>query len=66
MNVFPFFFYKTVDVFQEFRASCLENYNLDPLYFVTTPAFALAAALRQTGVKLEQISDPTLYLFFEK
>ena len=44
----------------------MDAYGLDPLYFVTTPSLALAAALRLTNIELEQISDANLYLFFER
>ena len=43
-----------VDVFENFRDTCLNHYKLDPAHFYTAPGLAWKAALKITGVKLEQ------------
>ena len=58
--------YLLVDVLAEFQSLCLRWYELDGLRFLTLPSLALSAALRKTGVELELVTDPTLYLFFER
>ena len=35
------------DVFEEFRNICLENYELDPAWYYTTPALAWDACLKE-------------------
>ena len=36
------------DVFENFRYSCLKDYDLDPTYFVSTPSLAFEAMLKMT------------------
>jgi len=45
------------DIFENFRNTCLSNYNLDPANYISAPSLAWDAMLLKTGVKLEQISD---------
>ena len=40
--------YLLADCFENFRNKCLENYQLDPCYFVSTPGLALEACLNIT------------------
>ena len=47
------------DVFEIFRNNSLKNCGLCPSFYLTTPA------LNQDAM-LELISDPDLYIFFEK
>ena len=54
------------DVFEEFRSVCLENYDLDPAWYYTSPGLAWDAALKKTDVRLELLSDPDMLLMFEK
>ena len=54
------------DVFEEFRILCLENYELDPVWYFTAPGFAWDAALKKTGVRLELLIDPDMLLMFEE
>ena len=54
------------DVFENFRNKCLEIYELDPVYFVSTPGLAWQACLKKTGVKLELITDYDMLLMIEK
>ncbi|XP_021359655.1 uncharacterized protein LOC110454477 [Mizuhopecten yessoensis] len=53
------------DVFENFRHMCLDYYGLDAAHFYTSPGLAWSAALKMTGVRLELIRDPDMYLFFE-
>ena len=53
------------DVFENFRKVCKRYYNLDPAWYFTTPGLAWDAMLKMTGVELELLSDPNMYLFFE-
>ena len=42
---------------------CLENYELDPAYYLTLPAFGWQAMLKITGIELKLITDPEKELF---
>jgi hypothetical protein len=54
------------DIMQSFRKVCMTNYKLDPLWYYTSPGLAWDACLKLTGIKLDLISDPDMYLFIEK
>ncbi|CAB3990298.1 Hypothetical predicted protein [Paramuricea clavata] len=54
------------DIMCKFRKTCMENYGLDPLHYYTAPGLAWDAALKITGIELELIHDPTMYLMIEK
>ena len=54
------------DVFENFRKLCKENYKLDPAWYFTTPGFAWDASLKISEAVLDLISDPNMYLMFEK
>ena len=41
-----------VDCFENFRDMCLQNYGLDPCYFVSTPGLALEACLKFTQAEI--------------
>ena len=53
------------DVFEKFRDVAIQNYGLDPVHYITLPSFAMDAMLKYTGVTLELITDPDMYMFFE-
>ena len=53
------------DVFEAFRSMAHTEYSLDPCHFYTTPGLSFSACLLMTGVKLELITCPTIYLFIE-
>ena len=55
-----------VDVFENFRKTCLENYKLDPCHYFSAPGLAWDACLKMTNISLELISDIDKYLFIEK
>ena len=55
-----------VDVFENFRKTCLTYYKLDPLYYISAPALAWDAMLKMTGINLELITDIDMQLFIEK
>ena len=54
------------DVFENFRNTCFEIYELDPIYFVSAPGLAWPACLKKTEVKLELIADYDMLLMIEK
>ena len=54
------------DVFENFRGVCMENYELDPCWYYTTPGLAWDACLKKTGVHLELLSDIDMLLMIEK
>ena len=39
------------DIFENFRQSCLKNYELDPAHFVSLPGLACQACLKKTNVE---------------
>ena len=53
------------DIYEEFRETCLKNYQLDPCWYYTTPGLSWSAMLKFTGVKLEFIKDQSILEFFE-
>ena len=52
------------DVFENFRKVCLENFNLDPLWYYTFPGLAWDACLKITKIKLELLSDYKKLMMF--
>ena len=55
-----------VDIFENFRQSCFENYELDPAYFVSLPGLAWQACLKKTNVELELLTDYDMLLMVEE
>ena len=45
---------------------CLDIHELDPAYFVSAPGLAWQACLKNTGVKLELLTDIDMLLMVEK
>ena len=54
------------DVFENFRQSCLKNYELDPAHFVSLPGLAWQACLKKTKVELELLTDYDMLLMPEE
>ena len=54
------------DVFEEFRNVCLDNYQLDPAWYYTSPGLAWDACLKMTRVNLELLHDQDMLLMVEK
>ena len=53
------------DVFEEFRSVCLGNYEFDSWYY-TAPGWAWDAALKETDIQLELLTDVDMLLMIEK
>ena len=45
------------DIFENFRNMCMQNYELNPAWYTTSPGLVWDAALKTTKVKLELLSD---------
>ena len=54
------------NVFENFRSTCLSNYELDPAHYFTAPGLSWDACLRQSNVTLELLTDPDMHMMFEK
>ena len=54
--------YLLADIFENFRQSCLKNYELDPAHFVSLPGLAWQACLKKTNVEIELLTDYDMLL----
>ena len=54
------------DIFENFRQSCLKNYELDPAHFVSLPGLAWQDCLKKTNVELELLTDYDMLLMVEE
>lgn len=45
------------DIFENFRRTCKEHYQLDPAFYLTAPSLSFDAMLLKTGIQLELIND---------
>ena len=54
------------DVYENFGNMCLDEYELDLVYFVSTPGLAWQACLKKTGLKLELITNYDMISMIEK
>src|ERR1700722_6167703 len=59
-----------VDIWINFRQTCINNYKLSPDIFYTSPGLAWEASLlmafeNNNDFKLDLYSDPNMYLFIE-
>ena len=54
------------DVFENFRATCLKHYNLDPAHYYTSPGLAWDACLKTTGQKLKLLHDYDMLMMIER
>ena len=55
-----------VDVFENFRKTCLHHYRLDPSHYMSSPGLSWDAMLKMTKINLDLISDIDMQLFIEK
>ena len=53
-------------MFENFIDVCLKKYKLDPAYYLMSAALAWDGMLKVTGVEMELLTDPDMYLFFEE
>jgi hypothetical protein len=53
-------------VFQRYRKKSMDNYNLDVCHFISLPSYSWSCALYKTGVELQLLQDPDMYLMVEK
>ena len=53
------------DVFENFRATCHEAYELDLSYFVSAPQLAWNAMFKKTKLKVKLLSNPEMYLMIQ-
>ena len=54
------------DVFENFRATCLKHYKLDPAHYFTSPGLAWDACLKETGQQLQLLHDYDMLMMFEQ
>ena len=54
------------DFFEKFRNNRLNNYGLCPGHYLSATALSWDEILSITKVELKLISDPDMYIFFEK
>ena len=54
------------DIFENFRQSCLKNYELDPAHFVSLSGLAWQACSKKIKVELELLTDYDMLLMVEE
>ena len=54
------------DVFENFRNTCLREYELEQCYFVSAPGLAWDSMLKIANVKLELLTDVDILLLIEE
>ena len=54
------------DILENFRQSCLKNYELDPAHFVSLPGLAWRACLKKTNVELELLANYDMVLMVKE
>ena len=57
---------RLTDVFQILRINTLKNYGLCPSHYLSAPALSWDSMLNMTKIKVQHISGPDMYIFFEK
>ena len=53
------------DVYENFRYTCIERYELDPAHFLSAPGLAWQACLKKTEIELELLTDNDMLNMFE-
>ena len=56
----------STDVFENFRKTCMQYYELEPYHYFTSPGLSWDAMLKMTDVKLELIINIDMFQFIEK
>ena len=54
-----------VDIFENFRDSCVTSYGLDPAHYYTLPGFTWDAMLKHTRINFELLTDIDMVMFIE-
>ena len=54
------------DVFENLRDRCIDTYKLDSAHFLSAPGLLWQACLKNTGVKLELLTDNDMLMMVEK
>ena len=54
------------DVFENFRATCHEAYEIDPAYFVSAPQLAWNAMFKKTKLDVKLLSYPEMYRMIQR
>ena len=54
------------ELFEKFRNKCIEIYELHPAHFLSAPGLAWQSCLKNTGVKLELLTNIDMLLIAEK
>lgn len=54
------------DIFENFRATCISSYGLDPAHYYTLPGYTWDAMLKYTNINLELLTDIDQLLFIER
>jgi len=55
-----------VDIFENFRDSCVASYGLDSAYYYTLPGFTWNTMLKHTRVNFELLTDIDMVMFIER
>jgi hypothetical protein len=53
-------------VFEKFRQISFDSTGIDPAHHLSTPGFTWDACLKETGIELECVTDPEMYLMLER
>ena len=54
------------DAFEKFRNNSLRNYGLCQSHYLSSPGLSWDSMFKMKKFNLELISDPDIYIFFEK
>ena len=66
MYYFLLMYLKTLEkdfVFEKYLKTCMQHYQLDPAHYLSAPGLAWDACLKETGQKLELLSDYDMLVF---